>query len=64
MPRDVATRWNSTYDMIAFAVRYRVVINAMYHDRALGSYELNNLEWNMLTDLKAILKVCRCSLSE
>ncbi|KAK7040039.1 hypothetical protein R3P38DRAFT_2514150, partial [Favolaschia claudopus] len=23
MPRDVRTRWNSTYDMLCFAVKYR-----------------------------------------
>lgn len=27
MPRDVATRWNSTFDMLDFALRYREAID-------------------------------------
>ncbi|KAH9975669.1 hypothetical protein BGW80DRAFT_1119040, partial [Lactifluus volemus] len=29
MPRDVATRWNSTYDMLKFAKSYQDPINQM-----------------------------------
>ncbi|KAJ7801836.1 hypothetical protein B0H14DRAFT_2159890, partial [Mycena olivaceomarginata] len=33
IPRDVRTRWNSTYDMLAFAEEYRPVIDAITSDR-------------------------------
>ncbi|KAJ7849523.1 hypothetical protein B0H14DRAFT_2236513, partial [Mycena olivaceomarginata] len=29
IPRDVRTRWNSTYDMLRFAEQYREVIDAI-----------------------------------
>ena len=32
MPRDVSTRWNSTYDMIVFALEYCKAIAAMTAD--------------------------------
>jgi hypothetical protein len=60
MPRDVATRWNSTYDMLTFAIRYKDVIDAMCHPDSvtLKQYKLNVAEWALLTDLKEVLKVC------
>ena len=33
IPCDVATRWNSTYDMLAFAFEYRKAIDALTADR-------------------------------
>ncbi|TFK47877.1 hypothetical protein OE88DRAFT_1605874, partial [Heliocybe sulcata] len=33
MPRDVRTRWNSTFDMLAFAIEHREVIDKMTSGR-------------------------------
>ncbi|KAF8164038.1 hypothetical protein K438DRAFT_1499473, partial [Mycena galopus ATCC 62051] len=35
LPRDVRTRWNSTYDMLVVAVQYKEVFNAFTADRNL-----------------------------
>jgi len=32
---DVVTHWNSTFDMLNFAVQYRAVIDAMTADKSL-----------------------------
>jgi hypothetical protein len=29
MPRDVSMQWNSTFDMLLFAIEYQAVIDAM-----------------------------------
>ena len=64
MARDVSTRWNSTFDMLEFAVRYRVAIDAMTAVREfdLRKYELVSAEWNIATELRGILKVCNTYL--
>ena len=41
MPRDVVTRWNSTYRMLDFALKYREAIDQITGDR---SAELRKLE--------------------
>lgn len=68
MPRDVSTRWNSTYDMLAFALEYRKAIETIVKEKALRCYELEDDEWSMLKQLSEILKVslissavCSCS---
>ncbi|KAG2085761.1 uncharacterized protein F5147DRAFT_527794, partial [Suillus discolor] len=35
MPRDVSTRWNSTYDMLEYAVSHRKAIDAVTQRREL-----------------------------
>jgi hypothetical protein len=59
MPRDVSTRWNSTYDMLYFAVQYRAAIENITSDRKndLRQFELTEDEWNMATELRDTLKV-------
>lgn len=59
MPRDVATRWNSTYDMLDFAVKYRSAIDKITGDKTanLRKYELDDDEWMIAIQLRNTLKV-------
>lgn len=59
IPGDVATRWNSTYDMLTVALEYRKVVNSMCADRDLGlqKYELGAREWTITRQLTNLLKV-------
>ena len=59
MPRDVTTQWNSTFDMLVFAVEYRVAIDEISGDRALKlrKFELNTEEWQVAVQLRDVLKV-------
>ena len=59
MPRDVQTRWNSTYDMLVFAIAYRKAINKLTGDKSAGlrKYELSDEEWKVAKQLCALLKV-------
>ena len=47
MPRDVAMRWNSTFDMIDFSITYRSALDAMTANRNLNlrKFEMDNEEW-------------------
>ncbi|KAG2359092.1 hypothetical protein BDR07DRAFT_1215337, partial [Suillus spraguei] len=59
MPRDVATRWNSTYDMLVFALQYQVPIDRITSDKSLKrakKYELDDNEWKIVADLIAQYK--------
>ena len=60
MPRDVATRWNSTFDMLDFAIDYRAAIDAITSNRDLNlrKYELEDDEWVIAVNLRDTLKVC------
>lgn len=59
MPRDVATRWNSMYDMLVFVIKYRVVVDAICADRELSlrKFELTTREWAITSQLADTLKV-------
>jgi hypothetical protein len=58
MPRDVATRWNSTFDMLDFAINYRAAVDAMTSIRDLRKYELDDNEWDTAANLCNTLKAC------
>ena len=58
MPRDVVTRWNSTYEMLEFALEYRKVIDEILEDREMRKYELEEEEWDLVQQLCDILEVC------
>ena len=59
MPRDVSTRWNSTYDMLEFAVEYQAALDTMTADRGMNlrKFELSKKEWSMATELSEVLQV-------
>lgn len=59
MPRDVTTRWNSTYDMLKFAIKYRRAIAMLTADQTAGlrPYELTPEEWDAANQLVKMLKV-------
>ena len=59
MPQDVSTQWNSMFDMLDFAIRYRAAIDTMavVRDFDLRKYELVPAEWKIATELRDALKV-------
>jgi hypothetical protein len=60
MPRDVLTRWNSTFDMLKFSIEYRLAINTITAERSmkLRDYKLGKEEWKLAKELCEVLKVC------
>lgn len=59
IPRDVTTRWNSTYDMLAFTLEYRHVVEKFVADRKnnLRELELSEDEWKIVAQLSEVLMV-------
>jgi hypothetical protein len=60
MSRDVTTRWNSTYDMLHFVVKYRKAIEQFTSEckNNLRQYELKEPKWVIVAELCNVLKVC------
>jgi len=69
MPRDVHTRWNSTYNMLTFAYQYKDALNKItaMREMKLRQYEIDQEEWDVIRQLQDLLKVktdlCFCSSS-
>jgi exoribonuclease II len=59
IPRDVSTRWNSTFDMLDFAVEHITAINTITADRDMNlrKYELSEGDWAIARQLRDVLKV-------
>jgi hypothetical protein len=60
MPRDVSTRWNSMFDMLEFALDYRIAIDSISSNRDLNlrKYKLQDNEWEVAASLHDTLKAC------
>jgi len=65
IPQDVVTRWNSTHDMMVFALKYRKPIDSITVDKSLKlrRYELDNEGWGIIEQLVSVLQVSIFSLS-
>lgn len=63
IPRDVTTRWNSTYDMLSFVLEYRVAVDSFTAKRENDSreLELNDEEWEVVKQLSEVLMVRGCT---
>ena len=59
IPRDVATRWNSTFALLKFALEYQDAINKFTEDKSnkVRQYELDAEEWQLVGELKKVLQV-------
>jgi hypothetical protein len=60
MPWDVLTRWNSTFNMLMFAIDYCLAINTIIAECSikLHDYELRKEKWKLAKELYEVLKVC------
>src|SRR6266849_213323 len=58
IPRDVVTRWNSTHDMMVFALEYWKPIDSITMDKSLKlqRYKLDNEGWGVIEQLVSILQ--------
>jgi hypothetical protein len=59
MPRDVATRWNSTFDVLQYTLKHKEAVEIITQKKEMGlrQCELVEEEWEMLNDLCKVLKV-------
>jgi hypothetical protein len=64
IPRDIRTRWNATYDMLDFVYRYKKAINKItdIRDMKLRAYEIEAHEWEIVRQLRDVLKVSNHSI--
>ncbi len=65
LPRDVRTRWNSTFQMLDVALKYREAIDKITSSKKydLRDLELDEEEWTMAAELLKVLKVSTRSLA-
>ncbi|KIK77423.1 hypothetical protein PAXRUDRAFT_166904, partial [Paxillus rubicundulus Ve08.2h10] len=58
MPQDVATQWNSMFDMLEYVLKHRKAVDTVTQQRGLGlrKFELADHEWELIEQLHSILK--------
>ena len=63
MPCDVSTHWNSTFNMLNFALDYHITINGITSnwDLNLCKYELEDDKWVVAERLHDTLEACDLS---
>ena len=59
MPRDIATRWNSTFDLLEFALKHCKAVDLLTQQCELGlrKFELCDNEWVIVEQLHSVLKL-------
>ncbi|KAG0695950.1 hypothetical protein DFH29DRAFT_813631 [Suillus ampliporus] len=59
LPCDVSTWWNSTFDMLQYALKHQDAIDAVTQHRDLGlrAFEMTDNEWRIVEQLCNVLKV-------
>ena len=60
LPRDVRTRWNSTYDMLVVGIEYKEALKKFCADadHGLRDFEMSAAEWEIAAQIRDALKVC------
>ncbi|GJF00150.1 hypothetical protein PsYK624_164290 [Phanerochaete sordida] len=59
MPRDIATRWNSMFTMLSFALKYQKVVDKLTGDREadLWNLKVDDDEWELVQQLHNVLQI-------
>jgi hypothetical protein len=60
---DVATQWNSTFNLLEYALRHQKELDTVTQQRDLGlqKFELGDHEWELIEQLHNVLKAHACS---
>jgi hypothetical protein len=59
IPHDVKTHWNSTFNMVKMALKYCAAVDDITANKGLKlcKYELDDDDWEIVSDLLRVLKV-------
>jgi hypothetical protein len=65
MPQDITTQWNSTFDLLEYALNHGKAIEMVIQCKQLGlrKYELGDEEWKLVEQLHDVLKASRMLIS-